>query len=145
MTYSSDSEQTNELLKRVADGSPSALEHLLQLYRPYLERLISFRKTGEELTIWDSTGKLHCSHPEEVTMSVVYSLDEKWLFSGGGPWPGELRGKGGTCQCGMFREKFLNSSTSSSITQKWLLRWHCHLMGAGWAPATMREESLSMM
>lgn len=47
MTYSSDSAQTEELLKKVADGNTSALDHLLQLHRPYLSRLISYRMSPE--------------------------------------------------------------------------------------------------
>ena len=47
VTYSSDSEETARLLDLVADGSSSALEDLLRLYRPYLERLISLRMSPE--------------------------------------------------------------------------------------------------
>ncbi|MCA9217288.1 MAG: sigma-70 family RNA polymerase sigma factor [Planctomycetales bacterium] len=47
MTYSSDSEQTSDLLDRVAGGSKSAMEELLQLYRPYLRRLVSARISPE--------------------------------------------------------------------------------------------------
>ncbi len=43
MPFSTDSDQTASLLERVAAGSPSALEHLLQLHRPYLKRLVQLR------------------------------------------------------------------------------------------------------
>lgn len=47
LNYSSDSEQTSRLLDRVADGSASAMDQLLQLYRPYLNRLVSARISPE--------------------------------------------------------------------------------------------------
>ena len=43
MTFSTDSDQTASLLDRVAAGNPAALEHLLQLHRPYLKRVVQLR------------------------------------------------------------------------------------------------------
>ena len=43
MAFSNDSEDTTAMLDRVAAGNPTALEHLLQLHRPYLKRVIEMR------------------------------------------------------------------------------------------------------
>ena len=43
MTYSTDSDQTRDLLQRVAAGNPAALERLLRLHRPYLKRVVQSR------------------------------------------------------------------------------------------------------
>ncbi len=43
MAFSTDSDQTASLLQRVAAGDPAALEHLLQLHRPYLKRVVQLR------------------------------------------------------------------------------------------------------
>ena len=49
MTHSTDSDQTSNLLKRVADGNSGALDRLLQLHRPYLKRVVQMRM-GPALT-----------------------------------------------------------------------------------------------
>ena len=43
MSFSTDSEDTTDMLDRVAAGNPAALEHLLKLHRPYLKRVIEMR------------------------------------------------------------------------------------------------------
>ena len=43
MSYSTDSAETTELLQQVAGGSKEAVDRLLELHRPYLKQLISFR------------------------------------------------------------------------------------------------------
>ena len=43
MAFSADSGDTSAMLDKVAAGSPTALEHLLKLHRPYLLRVIEMR------------------------------------------------------------------------------------------------------
>ena len=43
MAYSTDSDQTTDLLDQVAAGDPAALDHLLQLHRNYLKRVAQMR------------------------------------------------------------------------------------------------------
>lgn len=43
MSFSTDSEQTRELLEKVATGNPAALERLLRLHRDYLKRIVQMR------------------------------------------------------------------------------------------------------
>jgi RNA polymerase sigma-70 factor (ECF subfamily) len=43
MAFSTDSDDTIAMLDRVAAGNPAALEHLLELHRPYLKRVIEMR------------------------------------------------------------------------------------------------------
>ena len=63
--YSSDSDQTSNLLERVADGDPVALERLLQLHRPYLRRLIAIRM-GPALT-----ARVDASDVVQETQAVI--------------------------------------------------------------------------
>ena len=43
MTFSTDSEETVAILDQVASGDTTAMEHLLELHRPFLKRVIEMR------------------------------------------------------------------------------------------------------
>lgn len=43
MGLSTDSDQTSELMQRIADGSSAAIERLLAIHRPYIKRVVQSR------------------------------------------------------------------------------------------------------
>lgn len=55
MGLSKDSEQTESLIQRIAAGSPSAIERLLAIHRPYLKRVVQSRITKQLLPRVDAS------------------------------------------------------------------------------------------